>query len=50
MVYIFPTHFESTLDNVYFGLSEHRGSDVRQYLSSYFTTPEGAAPWQYKKI
>lgn len=47
----FPdTLYECTLDNVSFGVSEHRGADVRQYLSSYFTTPEGAVPWQYNKI
>jgi hypothetical protein len=47
----FPdTLYECTLDNVSFGVSEHRGADVRQYLSTYFTTPEGAVPWQYNKI
>jgi hypothetical protein len=47
----FPdTLYECTLDNVSFGVSEHRVADVRQYLSSYFTTPEGAVPWQYNKI
>ena len=48
-------HFPDTLnecapDKVSFGVSEHRGADVRQYLSSYFSTLEGPVPWQYNKI
>ena len=47
----FPdTLYKCTLDNVSFGLSEHRGAHVRQNLSSYFITPEGAVLWQYNKI
>jgi len=45
----FPdTLYECILENVSF-VYVHRGADVRQYLSAYFTTPEGAVPWQYNK-
>jgi hypothetical protein len=47
----FPdTLYECTSDNISFGVSEHIEADVRQYLSSYFTTPEGTVRWQYNKI
>lgn len=27
-----------------------KGTDMRQYLANYFTSPQGSVPWQYEKI
>jgi hypothetical protein len=40
----------SPLDDASFEPSPNRGTDVRQYLSSYFTSAAGSLPWQYNKI
>lgn len=46
------TAYECTLESVSTNPVERTisGANVRNYFASYFTSPQGAVPWQYDKI